>query len=178
MAGGFALVVGPSGAGKDTLLRLARDALGGDPRFVFPRRLITRAPSAHEDNVALTEEAFTEGAAAGAFALHWRAHGLGYAIPGNAVELARAGRLVVCNVSRRIVEEARRTLPQVGVVAITAAPEVLARRLAARARPEDGDLRTRLDRVVPIAAECTIWNDRDPDSAAAVLVAHLRERAA
>ena len=50
--------------------------------------------------------------------------------------------------------------------------------LAARARPEDGDLRTRLDRVVPIAAECTIWNDRDPDSAAAVLVAHLRERAA
>ncbi|MCK2054654.1 phosphonate metabolism protein/1,5-bisphosphokinase (PRPP-forming) PhnN [Methylobacterium sp. 37f] len=178
MPGGFALVVGPSGAGKDTLLRLARDALAGDPRFVFPRRLITRAPSAHEDNVALTEEAFSAGAASGAFALHWRAHGLGYAIPSETVEQAWAGRVVVCNVSRRIVDEARRTLPHVGVVAITAAPDVLAQRLAARARPEDGDLRSRLDRVVPIKAACTIWNDRDPGSAAAALIAHLRERAA
>lgn len=178
MPGGFVLVVGPSGAGKDTLLRLARDALGPDPRFVFPRRLVTRAPSTHEDNVALTEAAFAAGAAAGAYALHWRAHGLGYAIPGETLDQARAGRVVVCNVSRRIVAQARETLPDVGVVAVTAAPEVLAQRLAARARPEDGDLRTRLDRVVPIVAECTIWNDRDPDSAAAALVAHLLERAA
>jgi ribose 1,5-bisphosphokinase len=178
MPGGFVLVVGPSGAGKDTLLRLARDALGPNPRFVFPRRLVTRAPSAHEDNIALTEEAFTEGAAAGAFALHWRAHGLGYAIPGETRDQARSGRVVTCNVSRRIVGLARETLPHVGVVAITATSEVLARRLAARARPEDGDLRTRLDRVVPIEADYTIWNDRDPESAAAMLVAHLRERAA
>ncbi|MGU3362519.1 phosphonate metabolism protein/1,5-bisphosphokinase (PRPP-forming) PhnN [Methylobacterium sp. M6A4_1b] len=178
MPGGFVLVVGPSGAGKDTLLRLARDALGPDPRFVFPRRLVTRSPSAHEDNVALTEDAFAEGVAAGAFALHWRAHGLGYAIPGETLDQARSGRVVICNVSRRIVAQAREALPNVGVVTITAAPAVLARRLAARARPEDGNLRTRLDRVVPVEAECTIWNDRDPDSAAAVLVAHLRKRAA
>ena len=118
------------------------------------------------------------GTAAGAYALHWRAHGLGYAIPSETLNQAHAGRVVICNVSRRIVAQARETLPHVGVVAVTAAPEVLAQRLAARARPEDGDLRTRLDRVVPIVAECTIWNDRDPDSAAAALVAYLRERAA
>ena len=178
MPGGFVLVVGPSGAGKDTLLRLARDALGGDARFHFPRRLITRAPSAHEDNVAVTEEAFSVGAASGAFALHWRAHGLGYAIPGETLEAARAGRVVVCNVSRRIVGEARRTLPHVGVVAITASPEVLAQRLAARARPEDGNLRSRLDRVAPLEAECMIWNDRAPEIGAAKLTTYLREQAA
>ncbi|WP_018043927.1 MULTISPECIES: phosphonate metabolism protein/1,5-bisphosphokinase (PRPP-forming) PhnN [unclassified Methylobacterium] len=178
MPGGFVLVVGPSGAGKDTLLRLAREALAHESRFVFPRRLVTRAPSAHEDNVAISEEAFTDGAASGAFALHWRAHGLGYAIPGETLDHARAGRVVVCNVSRRIVQAARLAQPSVSVVSVTASPDILARRLAARGRPEDGDLRARLDRVVPIEAECTIRNDTDPDSAAAELIAHLRERAA
>lgn len=178
MPGGFVLVVGPSGAGKDTLLRLARDALDGDSRFVFPRRLVTRAPSSHEDNIEIAEDAFADGAASGAFALHWRAHGLGYAIPGETLDQAQAGRLIVCNVSRRIVEAARRTLTGVSVVTITASPGILAQRLAARARPEDGDLRTRLDRVVPIEAECTIWNNADPESAAAELIAHLQARAA
>ena len=176
MAGGFVLVVGPSGAGKDTLLRLARADLAGDPRFDFPRRLVTRPPSAHEDNRELDEAAFAQGGKSGTFALHWRAHGLGYAIPAETVARAQAGQVVVCNVSRRVVEAARRTLPHVGVVAIAASPEVLARRLAARGRPEDGDLRARIARHVPIAAECTIWNDTDPESAADRLVAYLRTR--
>ncbi len=54
----FALVVGPSGAGKDTLIRLAREELAGDPRFAFPRRLVTRPPSADEDNTPIDAAAF------------------------------------------------------------------------------------------------------------------------
>ncbi|TXM87776.1 phosphonate metabolism protein/1,5-bisphosphokinase (PRPP-forming) PhnN, partial [Methylobacterium sp. WL116] len=132
MAGGFVLVVGPSGAGKDTVIAAARAQLAGDPRFVFPRRLVTRPPSAHEDNAEIAEAEFSRAAAAGAFPLHWRAHGLGYAIPAEALTEAEQGRVVVCNVSRRVIEAARRTLPGVHVVAITAAPEILAARLAAR----------------------------------------------
>ncbi|KQP59732.1 ribose-phosphate pyrophosphokinase [Methylobacterium sp. Leaf399] len=174
MAGGFVLVVGPSGAGKDTLLRLARDRLAGDPRFVFPRRLVTRPPSAHEANLELDDVAFDMGVQAHAFALHWRAHGLGYAIPAETVRQADDGHWIVCNVSRRIVSQARRTLPRVSVVQVTASPEVLARRLATRGRPEDGDLRARLDRAIPIEAECTIHNDADAEGAADRLVVHLR----
>jgi len=40
--GAFVAVVGPSGAGKDTLIAHARDALAGEPQVEFVRRVITR----------------------------------------------------------------------------------------------------------------------------------------
>jgi len=39
--GRLVVVAGPSGAGKDTLLRFARNHLGGDPNIVFPHRVVT-----------------------------------------------------------------------------------------------------------------------------------------
>ncbi|MFE1599982.1 phosphonate metabolism protein/1,5-bisphosphokinase (PRPP-forming) PhnN [Methylobacterium sp. ID0610] len=174
--GGFVLVVGPSGAGKDTLIRLAREALAGEPRFVFPRRLVTRPPSAHEDNDEIAEADFAAGEAGGRFALSWRAHGLGYALPGETGILAEAGRIVVVNVSRRVVAEARMRLKRVSVVAVTAPPAVLAQRLAARRRPEDGDIAARLARAAPDEADLTIVNTGPPEAGAALLVAHLRQR--
>jgi ribose 1,5-bisphosphokinase len=174
MPGCLVLVVGPSGAGKDTLLRLARATLAEDPRYVFPRRLVTRPPSADEDNDEIDEAAFAAGCAAGRFTLHWRAHGLGYALPAEAGRLAGDGRVVVCNVSRRIVADARAACPRVSVVEITAPPEILAQRLAARQRSQDGDLAARLARGGGVTADLTILNVGPPDGAASRLVAHLR----
>jgi ribose 1,5-bisphosphokinase len=70
------LVVGPSGAGKDTLLRLARSACAGDGDVVFPRRVVTRPASEAEDNQELSPAAFRQAHARGDFALHWEAHGI------------------------------------------------------------------------------------------------------
>lgn len=180
MPGGFVLVVGPSGAGKDTLIGLARARLAQDSRFVFPRRLVTRTGSSHEDHDTIDEREFARGREEGRFALAWEAHGLGYALPKSARDAALAGQIVVCNVSRALVADARRVLPRVSVVEVTASEAELARRLKERARTEDGDLSARLNRsrtLAPVAADLVIRNEQDPESSAESLLAFLREKA-
>ena len=92
--GRLVLVVGPSGAGKDTLLGLAKAACEGNHDIVFPRRVVTREASSAEDNVAVTSDEFRRGLGHGDFAAHWEAHGLSYALPAEINEDIRAGRTV------------------------------------------------------------------------------------
>ena len=82
--------------------------------------------------------------------------------------------MVVCNVSRRIVAEARAAGPPVSVVEITAPPAVLAQRLAARGQPEDDDRAARLARAGQVEADLRIGNIGTPEAGAAQLVAYLR----
>ena len=159
-------VVGPSGAGKDTLIRRARDVLEGDLRFVFPRRFITRPEEAGgENHIAVAPETFAEMKRTGAFVLDWEAHGLAYGIPGDAADMARAGRHVVVNLSRSVVARARESFPEVHVVHITAPPDLIAMRLAARDREHAEDIRTRLERASQFdpgdGPTSTICNDGD-----------------
>jgi ribose 1,5-bisphosphokinase len=146
--GGLILVVGPSGAGKDTLLGIARAACAEDRSVVFPRRVVTRQASAFEDNEHVSFETFRQARARGEFAVHWEAHGHGYGLTRAIDDELRAGRRVVANVSRTVVGAVRRTYADVRVVSITAPPEILQRRLAARARGSDGQIEARLDRAV------------------------------
>src|SRR5260370_36572247 len=64
----------------------------------------------------------------------------------------RARRTVVANVSRTVVEALRLAYADVVGILITAPAEVLAERLAARARGSDGRLADRLGRAVDDAA--------------------------
>ncbi|MEN3348432.1 MAG: ribose 1,5-bisphosphokinase [Bradyrhizobium sp.] len=146
--GRLVLVVGPSGAGKDTLLALAKAACADISDIVFPRRLITREASASEDNQQVSAEAFQLAVAGGDYAMHWEAHGHRYALSRAIDDDIRAGRTVIANVSRTVIAAARRNYANVAVVSITAPPDVLAARLAARARASDGQLAQRLARTV------------------------------
>jgi phosphonate metabolism protein PhnN/1,5-bisphosphokinase (PRPP-forming) len=154
--GTLILVVGPSGAGKDTLIEGAREALAGDRRFLFPRRVITRpAEAGGEEHEAMSPVEFAAAEAAGAFALSWGAHGLRYGIPaGIDAELAR-GRHVVVNVSRSILAEARGRYRPLAIVEVTAPVEVLAERLAARGREGAADIAQRLARSGAVAVTGT-----------------------
>jgi ribose 1,5-bisphosphokinase len=157
--GRLVLVAGPSGAGKDTLLGLAKIACAGECGIVFPRRVVTREASLSEDNEYLSEDAFREALACGEFAIHWEAHGHRYALSRAINEEIRAGRTVVVNVSRKAIDELRRRYADVVVVLVTAPPQVLVERLAMRARSSDGQIDDRLHRAVgDIRPDVTILN--------------------
>jgi ribose 1,5-bisphosphokinase len=175
--GRLLLVIGPSGAGKDTLLGLAKAACTDDVNIVFPRRVVTREASSSEDNESLSPDAFKNALQQGAFAIHWEAHGHCYALPKAIDDDIRAGRTVVVNVSRMVVESMRCSYADVVVVSITAPPQILAERLAARARSSDGQIEARLRRIVKDEAkpDVTISNVGSAEYHARQLVRIIRD---
>jgi ribose 1,5-bisphosphokinase len=175
--GRLVLVVGPSGAGKDTLIGLARVACADDGNIVFPRRVVTREPSSFEDNEQVSLEAFRQAQAQREFAIHWEAHSHCYALRRAIDDQLRAGRAVVANVSRTVVEAMRRAYTDVLVVSITAPSEILSQRLAARARGSDGQIADRLRRAVddPAATpDFTIMNVGSAEDHALELLRAIR----
>ncbi|TWS95142.1 phosphonate metabolism protein/1,5-bisphosphokinase (PRPP-forming) PhnN [Reyranella sp. CPCC 100927] len=143
------LVVGPSGAGKDSVIRGAQQALAGRTDIVFPRRVITRPAdtTGGEDHEPCEPAAFERRAAAGDFTLHWHANGLRYGVPATIEADLTAGRAVVVNVSRAIIPAAEMRYPDLSVCVITASPAVLAARLRQRGRESADDIVARLGRA-------------------------------
>jgi ribose 1,5-bisphosphokinase len=180
--GVFVPVVGPSGAGKDSLMTHAARRLAGDTAVHFARRVITRpADPGAEAHDTLDEASFLLYEAAGAFALSWRSHGLCYGIPESVDETIRAGGVVVANLSRASVPDAvvryRRVMP----VLVTVSPDILAARLAARGRESAGEIAARIARNAAYAdfgARChVIDNSGALDEAGERLVRLLRAAA-
>ena len=96
---------------------------------------------------------FAQAVADGAFALWWEAHGNRYGIPSSVDDDIRAGRTVICNVSRTILGQARRRYALATVVLVTAPQDILKTRLAHRERPSDGDLNRRVNRSTEIGSD-------------------------
>jgi ribose 1,5-bisphosphokinase len=172
--GRLVLVVGPSGAGKDTLIARARAACRDDATVVFPARVVTRPPSIFEDNEFISPSAFEQAAANGAFAFWWSAHGHMYGIP-LAIDFdIEAGRTVVCNVSRTVVGAVRERYANVVTVLVTAPREVLGARLAARDRGTDGNVEDRINRAEladrKLRPDVIINNIGEPETEARKLV--------
>ncbi len=176
MAGRLFAVVGPSGAGKDTLIAAARLAR---PGLHVARRVVTRPEEAGgEPFEGVSEAEFARRKAAGAFALDWQAHGLSYGVP-IAIDAALAeGRDVLFNGSRAMLGTAWEHYPSLAVVHVTASIPVLAERLAARGREGRAEIVQRLARAsyeipygIPIRV---VENDGPLDQAVAAFLAALQ----
>ncbi|WP_158284779.1 phosphonate metabolism protein/1,5-bisphosphokinase (PRPP-forming) PhnN [Oricola cellulosilytica] len=142
-------VIGPSGSGKDTLIRLAREAFSGDAKVLFVRRTVTReADRGAEDHDTLTPADFGEVERNGEFAVTWDAHGLRYGLPSGALSFVNAGGIAVANCSRRAMATVMAVFPQVRLIRLHADAEILARRLANRGREPLEEIRARVSRTV------------------------------
>lgn len=175
--GRLVLVVGPSGAGKDTILGGAKAACATDESIVFARRAVTRPTNGAEDHDSVSDADFAAALRDGAFALSWNAHGLRYGIPAAIDNDIRRGRIVVCNVSRGIIADARARYATVVCTLITAPTELLAARLAARSRATDASLDERLARntlYADFCADVIIDNNGAAEDAVKTFVDYLR----
>ncbi|SNB66450.1 MULTISPECIES: phosphonate metabolism protein/1,5-bisphosphokinase (PRPP-forming) PhnN [unclassified Agrobacterium] len=145
--GTMIVVVGPSGAGKDTLMDFAATQLSGRPGFHFTRRVITRSGDAGgENHNAVSMHEFNRLKDAGAFAVSWEAHGLKYGIPVAVYHHLDAGDVVIANGSRSALPHFGTAFSRLKVVNIVAQPDVLARRLEQRGRESRQDILRRLER--------------------------------
>lgn len=143
--GRFIAVVGPSGAGKDSVMEAYCAA---HPDVMRTRRVITRSEEAvGEEADGVSPAEFDALAAAGGFALHWQAHGLSYGIPASVEAALAEGRDVMANLSRSVLPLLQDRFARSAIVLITAPAEVLAMRLATRGRETPEEQARRLKRA-------------------------------
>ncbi|WP_313960319.1 phosphonate metabolism protein/1,5-bisphosphokinase (PRPP-forming) PhnN [Bordetella genomosp. 13] len=176
-------LMGPSGSGKDTLLRLLRESLGpADPVWIA-QRYITRPSSADEGSRELSEDDYARMAATGAFALHWRSHGFGYGIGTELDEHLSLGHVVVVNGARRCLPQACERYPALQAVQVTVDAAVLYERLVRRGRENAVQIAGRLaDAGLPLELPPgvtlhRIENNDVPAKAAGELVCLVRRLA-
>jgi len=178
LKGALAYVMGPSGAGKDTLLAAARARLAGE-RFAFAHRYITRAPVVGDENfVSLTPEEFAVRRDEGLFAFVWNVRGVDYGIGCEVALWREAGLTVVVSGSRADWLGGAPASAGAVPVLVDAAPEALASRLAARGREDRLEIAARLARADALKLETPglvrIDNDGTPEAGAEALVKALR----
>ncbi|WP_422033276.1 phosphonate metabolism protein/1,5-bisphosphokinase (PRPP-forming) PhnN [Reyranella sp.] len=175
MEGSLIYVMGPSGAGKDSVLLHARTLLPPGAPVVFAHRYITRpADTGGENHVALTREEFATRRAYGLFAYHWNAHGNDYGVGREIHDWRAAGLTVVVSGSRDHFLRTGGLDSQARPVLITAPVERLRQRLEGRGRESAIEAAERLERADAYELDdprlVTIVNDGTLDEAAAAFV--------
>ncbi|NRP22137.1 Ribose 1,5-bisphosphate phosphokinase PhnN [Ensifer adhaerens] len=148
--GALVVVVGPSGAGKDSVMGFAAQHFSDCHDVHFVRRVITRPSDAgSEVHESVSEDDFLDMQKDGAFAVFWDAHGLKYGIPSAVLQNVRAGMTAIVNGSRGALPAFRETFGDIAVVVVTAEASVLAKRLAERGRESEEEVLRRLSRQAP-----------------------------
>lgn len=175
-------IVGPSGAGKDTLIAGALARLAGTGRWVGAQRWITRSDAIGEEHAAVDRATFEALRAEGRVLHSWEAHGLGYALPTTILDDLAGGRSVLANGSRAAIPELGGRVSRFVVIEVTAPVEVLRARILARGRENGEAVEHRLARAVePLAVAgdfARIVNDGAVDDAVEAFVAVLERFAA
>ena len=177
-------VIGPSGAGKDSVLHALRKiwpAPASALRAHWAPRTITREAQARgEQHETVLPATFNTLRAQNAFGLHWQANGLLYGIrTSELLGPLESGCCVFVNGSRGHLPTLLYQWPEATVVHISAPPQLLAQRLATRGREAPKDILARLHREVALnlpGNHIEICNDGPLEKAANELAKRLDQR--
>lgn len=185
-------VVGASGSGKDSLLRAfkqryldmpAAGSEGMEGRHDTPvlpvaiaHRYITRAISASEDSVFLTETEFNLRVSRQLFALHWKANDYCYGIGCEINQWLASGLSVIVNGSREYWPQAKQIFQQQLQTIIVDVPDaMLLKRLHKRDRESEHEINRRMDRHRQLAPSFVADHVIDNADSLEVASAHLYE---
>lgn len=144
------LVVGKSGSGKDTLMRESQQILQVDKNIPVNilQRYITRTSDENEESIFITQEEYLQRKKANEFSLYWRIYGNWYGCPRNSINTSiKRGELVLINVSRSILYEARKNYPHCKIVLIDVPQSIAEERVKSRGRETGKRLKDRLTRM-------------------------------
>jgi ribose 1,5-bisphosphokinase len=170
-------VVGPSGAGKDSVLGWLRQHLGPQPCIHWARRTITRPARAGDElHEAVDVVQFLSLQEQAAFALHWQANGLHYGIRGCEIAPPDHAGWVIVNGSRGHLDVTRSRFPGLIVVQVSASQDVLRQRLIARGRESWASVEARIARNAQLSpmVDFSVCNDGELDQAGRQMLKHLK----
>ena len=172
--GRLVYVMGPSGAGKNSLIAGASEKLNKNKYLYFTHRYVTRPVNSDEDDFAISAAAFAHYCSNGLFALDWQAHGIRYGIGMYINGLLDSGATVVVNGSRAYLATARKKYPALVAVMVTAPPAVARARMLARGREDEAAIHARAMRTngiaVPAGDVITIDNSGELQHATQALI--------
>lgn len=142
MGNKIVLIVGPSGVGKDTLLK----SIKGEIKANFITRYITRKPDENEANYYIDDEAFEFLDDENYFISTWEAHENRYGIATSHIKKG----LNIISVSRGVIKDFEDRFDDVTTISITIPKDELFKRLKNRAREDEKQIEKRVQRCYQI----------------------------
>jgi len=174
------LLTGNSGSGKDSLISgLIENYPLNLKQIIAPKRFITRPPSESENNISITPKEFRELEEKGDFALSWHIYELDYGIPKHIEEWLEKGHPVLINVSRTVIDVARRKYKNTKVVFVEVPFEITLQRIRDRKRENEELLNRRIERArqnqkLP-TADFSVNNSGELDDAISQLLEYIKK---
>ncbi len=138
-------LIGPSGAGKDTLLSELKRNRYAETQPLVAHRYITRVPRKNDENhVELSKFDFNQRRESGLFLFNWESHGYHYAIGREVKKWVKSGNSVIINGSREYLATAQELLPSLVPVWISVSEQLLHQRLMVRGRESATEIEQRI----------------------------------
>ncbi|NMC04431.1 MAG: dephospho-CoA kinase [Candidatus Lokiarchaeota archaeon] len=143
------LLVGNSGSGKDSILAWAREHWSCPKKpLIVAQRYITRPESPETEKfISVTKEEFGKMDKNGDFLLEWISYDMHYGVKKEILDELERGSLVVVNVSRQIIDEARRRFPGTRVIFVQVPIDTIVKRIVDRGRESDEQVKARVQRA-------------------------------